>query len=85
MFQAIRNVIFAFMAVCCIFIGLFWLWFMYSFSLKWLDANGEIGLTTGATVIFGSEGAIWIGAVAVGWFMLALLFGFLQWRMNRPQ
>lgn len=83
MFQAIRNVIFAFAAVCCGLIGLFWLWFMYQFSLRWLDADGEVGQMVGATVVFGREGAYWIGAVAVGWLLLALFFGFMQWRISR--
>lgn len=83
MFQAIRQVIFAFMAVCCGLIGLFWFWFMYQFSLKWLDADGNVGAAMGATVVFGREGAYWIGAIAVGWLLLALFFGFMQWRVSR--
>lgn len=83
MFQAIRHVLFAFVAVCCALIGLFWLWFMYEFSLKWLDANGQVGPAVGATVVFGREGAEWIGIVAGGWFVLALIFGWLQWRVSR--
>ncbi len=83
MFQAIRQVIFAFTAVCCGLIGLFWLWFMYQFSLRWLDANGEVGPMVGTAVVFGREGAYWIGGVAVGWLLLALFFGFMQWRVSR--
>lgn len=83
MFRAIRNVIFAFAAVVCALIGLFWLWFMYNFSLKWFDANGELLPEIGTAVIFGPEGATWIGMVAAGWFVLALGFGVIQWRMNR--
>lgn len=82
MFQAIRNVVFGFMAACCALISLFWLWFMYEFSLKWLDGNGEVGPVVGTAVVFGSEGATWIGMVAAGWLLLALLFVFLQWRMS---
>lgn len=78
-----RNVIFAFAAVCCGLIGLFWLWFLYEFSLKWLDANGEVSEVVGSAVVFGREGANWIGAVAAGWFLLALFFGFVQWRVSR--
>lgn len=83
MFQAIRQVIFAFTAVCCGLIGLFWLWFMYQFSLRWLDADGEVGAVMGTAVVFGREGAYWIGGVAVGWLLLALFFGFMQWRISR--
>lgn len=77
--------IYAFAAVCCGLMGVFWLWFMYQFSLRWLDENGLPGPEAGTAVVFGKEGAEWIGIVALGWFMLALLFGFLQWRLQRQQ
>jgi hypothetical protein len=83
MFQAIRNVIFAFAAICCGLAGLFWLWFLYEFSLKWLDANGEVSDVVGTAVVFGREGANWIGGVAAGWFLLALFFALAQWRVSR--
>ncbi len=85
MFKAVKNVIFAFMAVCCALIGLFWLWFVYAYSLRWLDANGEIGPEVGTAVIFGREGAEWMGVMALGWFALALLFALIQWRVSRNQ
>ena len=85
MLQSIRNVIYAFAAVGCALFGVFWLWFMYEFSLKWLDENGLPGPEIGTAVVFGREGAEWIGMIAVGWFMLALLFAFLQWRVMRQQ
>lgn len=85
MFQSIRNVIYAFAAICCALFGAFWLWFMYQFSLRWLDAEGLPGPEIGTAVVFGREGAQWIGSVAVGWFILALFFGFLQWRLMRRQ
>ncbi len=83
MFHAMRQVIFAFAAVCCGLIGLFWLWFMYQFSLRWLDANGEVMPAMDTAVVFGREGAYWIGAVAVGWLLLALFFGMMQWHVSR--
>lgn len=79
MWEAIRNVIFAFAAVCCALMGVFWLWFMYQFSLRWLTPAGEIGPEVGTAVVFGREGAAWIGVVAMGWFMLALLLSGLHW------
>jgi hypothetical protein len=76
---------FGFLAACCGLIGIFWLWFMYEFSLKWLDANGEVVPVVDTAVVFGAEGATWIGMVAAGWLLLALFFGFLQWRISRRQ
>ena len=81
MLQSIRHVIYAFAAVGCAFFGAFWLWFMYEFSLKWLNGDGMPGPEIGTAVVFGREGAQWIGAVAVGWFILAGVFAFLQWRL----
>ena len=84
MFDAVRNVIYAFAAICCALIGLFWLWFLYAFSLRWLSPDGT-PVATGSGVFFGQEGAEWIGILAAGWFALALLFAVLQWRHLRRQ
>jgi len=83
MWNSIKNVIFAFMAVCCGLIGVFWLWFMYEYSLRWLDESGNVVPNVETAVAFGREGAEWIGLVAVGWFILAILFGLIQWRVSR--
>lgn len=83
MFQAIRDVLFGFMAVCCALIGFFWLWFMYAYSLKWLDADGEVVMGESTTVAFGADGASWIGLVAAGWLVLAVFFGLIQWRVRK--
>lgn len=85
MWQTIRQVLFGFLAVCCLLISLFWFWFMYEFSLKWLDENHQVVIGPETTVAFGQEGAVWIGAVAAGWFLLGLLFALMQWRFMRTR
>ena len=83
MFKSITNVIFAFVAVICLLIGLFWLWFLYEFSLKWAKYDGNIPPDAGATAVFGSDGAWWIGLVAGGWLILAVVFWIIHRRTNR--
>ncbi|MCP4358645.1 MAG: hypothetical protein GY796_11560 [Chloroflexi bacterium] len=56
---------------------------MYEYSLRWLDENGNVVPDMDTAVAFGREGAEWIGLVAVGWFVLAVLFGLIQWRVSR--
>lgn len=81
--RMIRQVIFLFAACICFVIALFWVWFLYTYSLQWgWDAAGN-PLQVGTAVVYGRQGAIWIGSVTVGWFLLAVFFLYLHWRQQR--
>ena len=83
MLRSITNVIFGLMAVMCVLAGLFWVWFLYEYSLKWLKYGGNIPVDAGATAVWGEEGAWWVGGIAVGWFVVAIFFWIIHRRMNK--
>lgn len=83
MLRTLSNVIFGLVAAVCLAIALFWVWFLYEYSVKWQLSGRDPLQDASARVVFGAEGAWWIGAVAAGWFILALLLAFIQWRVRR--
>lgn len=83
MLRSMTNVIFGFVGGICLLVGLFWIWFMYEFSLKWAKYEGNLPPSAGGIVVFGTEGAWWIGFIAGGWIVLAVIFWLIQRRVNR--
>lgn len=85
MFAALRRVILPVTAVLCLFIGLFFLWFWYEFSLKWA-LSGTLPEPGDATVVFYGSGVTELGFLAFGWLLLALFLYLLhrRWRRSAP-
>lgn len=86
MFTSLRRVILPVTAVLCLFIGLFWLWFWYEFSLKWALSDSLPGPGDSAVVFYGS-GVAELGFLAFGWLLLAVILYLLhrRWRNNSPE
>ncbi len=85
MLRSMTNVIFGFVAGVCLLVGLFWFWFLYSFSLKWAKYDGNLPASAAGTAVFGTEGAWWIGFIAAGWIVLAVVFWLIQRRVNKKR
>lgn len=82
MFRSLRQTILPVMAVLCLFIGLFWLWFWYEFSLKWALSGTLPGPEQSAVVFYGS-GVVELGLLALGWLLLSLILYGLHRRWQR--
>ena len=85
MLRSMTNVIFGFVGGICLLIGLFWIWFMYEFSLKWAKYDGNLPPSAAGTAVFGTEGAWWIGFIATGWIVLAVILLLIQRRVNKKR
>ena len=83
MLRSLTNVIFGFVAFICLLAGLFMFWFLYNFSLRWAKYDGVIPPDANVNVVFGTEGAWWIGLVAAGWIVMAVVFWMLHRRANK--
>ena len=83
MMRSITNVVFGLAAFISLLIGAFFVWFMYEYSLRWLTPEGAVSPGADAVVVFGREGAWWIGGVAAGWFILAALFWLIHHRVQK--
>ena len=82
MFRTLRQTILPATAVLCLFIGLFWLWFWYEFSLKWA-LSGTLPEPTESAVVFYGTGVAELGFLAIGWLLLALFLYALHRRWQR--
>lgn len=83
MLRSITNVVFGLAAFICLLISAFFVWFMYEYSLKWLSPDGFVSPNVDTAVAFGRAGAWWIGSVALGWFLLAILFWLIHHRIQK--
>ncbi|MCA9901532.1 MAG: hypothetical protein H6654_13400 [Ardenticatenaceae bacterium] len=83
MFTSLRRVILPVTAVLCLLIGLFWLWFWYEFSLKWVLSDTMPGLGDTA-VVFYDSGIAQLGFLAFGWLLLAVVLVVLHRRWRVP-
>ena len=84
MFRSLRRVILPVTAVLCLFIGLFWIWFWYEFSLKWAMAD-TLPAATDSTVVFYGSGVSQLGFIAFGWLFLAIFLYVLHRRWQRRE
>ena len=82
MFRSLRQAILPIMAVLCLLIGLFWIWFWYEFSLKWA-LSGTMPDQTESAVVFYGSGVAELGFLAFGWLLTALFLYGLHRRWQR--
>lgn len=59
MFKAMTRMIFAVMAVVCLLIGLFWIWFVRAYVATWVD---------GETAVFYALTILWFLLSALFWY-----------------
>ena len=74
MLKAMTRMIFAVMAVVCLLIGIFWIWFVQAYVVNWVEGE-TLALSTAEVSVF--------YALTILWFFLSVLFWWIFRRLTK--